>query len=123
MGKLLEGIYNCAEKDSGLLEETFPNEITQSKCKQMIELLAHNKNGALLEAGVPEGTRTAHKHGWTTESDSLIHAISDAGILFTPGGDYVMTVYLHNRDQLLWDPANAMVSWLSQAAYEFFNQP
>ena len=89
----------------------------------MIELLSHNKNGALLESGVPEGTLTAHKHGWTTESDSLIHAISDAGILFTPGGDYVMTVYLHNRDQLLWDPANAMVSWLSQAAYEFFNQP
>ena len=123
MGRLLEAIYTCAEKDSGLLEETFPGQITQSKCKQMVELLAGNKNGALLEAGVPEGTRVAHKHGWTSESDNLIHAISDTGILYTPGGNYVMAVYLHTREQLLWDPINGMVAWLSQAAYDYFNLP
>jgi hypothetical protein len=123
MGKLLEAIYTCAEKDSSPLEKAFPGQITQSKCKQMIEFLSKNRNGVLLEAGLPEDIRIAHKHGWTTESDGLIHTISDAGIVYSPGGDYILTIYIHDRQQLLWERMNFMIALLSQSVYNFYNLP
>ena len=123
MGKLLVDIYTCAEKDSGPLETTFPGQITQSKCKQMIEFLSKNRNGVLLEAGLPEDVRIAHKHGWTTESDGLIHTISDAGIIYSPGGTYILTIYIHDREQLLWERMNFMIALLSQTVYNFYNLP
>jgi hypothetical protein len=52
-----------------------------------------------------------------------MHTISDAGLVFTPGGNYVITLYMHDIDQLLWDPANIMVGKISSAVYNFFNLP
>ena len=75
----------------------------------------------LLEAGVPEGTQIAHKHGWIIESDNLMHTISDAGIVYSAGGNYVISIYLHDRDQLVWDTANIMVCEISEAVYNYFN--
>ena len=87
----------------------------------MIAFLSKNHNGVLLEAGLPEGTRIAHKHGWIIESDNLMHSISDAGIIYTQGGNYILTIYLHHPKQLLFDPANIMVGNLSQAVYNYYN--
>jgi beta-lactamase class A len=121
MGMLLEDIYNCAEKGGGTFEAVFPGQITQDECRQMIAFLSKNHNGVLLEAGLPEGTRIAHKHGWIIESDNLMHSISDAGIIYTQGGNYILTIYLHDSKQLLFDPANIMVGNLSQAVYNYYN--
>jgi beta-lactamase class A len=123
MGMLLEDIYFCAEKGGGTFDAVFPGQMTQSKCKQMVAFLSKNKNGVLLEAGVPEGIQIAHKHGWTIESDNLMHTVSDAGIVYSPGGNYILTVYLHSRDQVIWDNANEMVGRISQAVYNYFNLP
>ncbi|RPI28076.1 MAG: hypothetical protein EHM70_17110, partial [Chloroflexota bacterium] len=77
-----------------------------------------------IQAGVPDGTRVAHKHGWVSDAyTGVIHDMSDAGILFTPGGDYVIAVYLYHPVQLVFDPNNKMVSTLSRAAYNYFNPP
>ncbi len=121
MGRLLEGIYRCAEGGGGLLVSTFPGEITQAKCTQMIELMKGNRIAVLLEAGLPEGTPIAHKHGWVQGPDGVMHDIADAGIIFTPGEDYLLTVYLHDTQQLLFDPANLLVARLSRAVYNYFN--
>jgi beta-lactamase class A len=122
MGMLLEDIYFCAEKGGGTFEAAFPGQISQAECKQMIAYLSKNRNGVLLEAGLPEATQVAHKHGWVIESDNLMHTISDAGIVFSAGGNYIISVYMHDPQQLLWDSANLMVSKLSQAVYNYFNQ-
>lgn len=124
MGTLLQGIYDCARDGSGLLTSTFKGEMTQGKCKQMLDFLSANRNGSLLEAGLPEGTRLAHKHGWTVETDGLMHSVSDTGIVFAPGGsgdDYIISVYLYVTDQINWERTNDMVSTLSEAAYHFFS--
>lgn len=121
MGLLLEDIYFCAEDGGGSFAAAFPNEITQAECRSMISYLVLNKIAVLLQAGLPEGTRIAHKHGWIIENDGLMHTIADAGIVYTPGGNYVISVYMYHPVQVLFDPANQMVAHISQAVYNYFN--
>ncbi len=123
MAMLLGDIYHCAENGGGTFAAAFPGEISQTKCRQMISYLVLNKIAVLLQAGLPEGTRIAHKHGWIIENDGLMHTIADAGLVYTPGGNYTIAVYMYHPVQLLFDPANKMVAELSQAVYNYFNLP
>ncbi len=122
LGMLLDDIYQCADMGGGSLVAVFPGELSQNKCKQMISYLVGNRLPMLLTAGLPEGTQIAHKHGWITETDGLMHTIGDAGIIYTPGGNYVMTVFMHQKTQLLFNPANKLIADLSRAVYNYFNQ-
>jgi len=121
MGALLTGIYHCAQGKPSLLTDAFPNEITPSKCSYMLDVLARNEIGVLSEAGVPDGTRVAHKHGWTEEADGFLHTISDAGVVFSPGGDFVFVVFLYDANQLLFDPADELIAQLVQVMYNYYN--
>lgn len=122
IGMLLEDIYQCAETGGGALTAVFPGEITQAECQQMISYLKRNKMPSLLEAGLPEGTPIAHKHGWVA-FNGIINLIGDAGIIYTVGGDYVLVIFMHHPVQLLWDPSSALVGQLSRAVYNYFNLP
>lgn len=121
MGKLLAGIYTCSMGQESILTSAFAGEITQSECQYMLDALARNQIGVLSEAGVPDGTRVAHKHGWTEEADGFLHTISDVGIVFSLGADFVFTVYLYDSNQLLFDPANELIAQLIQAIYNYYN--
>lgn len=121
MGALLTGIYRCAQGEPSLLTDTFPNEITPSKCGYMLDVLARNEIGVLSEAGVPDGTRVAHKHGWTEEADGFLHTISDAGVVYSPGSDFVFVVFLYDANQLLFDPADELIAQLVQVMYNYYN--
>jgi beta-lactamase class A len=87
----------------------------------MLDYLAKNRIGVLIQAGLPEGTQIAHKHGWITEVDGVIHTISDAGIVYSPGGNYVLVVFLYHPVQLVFDTANLLTAQLSSAVYNFYN--
>ena len=122
IGMLLEDIYQCADTGGGALMAAFPGEITQAECQQMIDYLANNKIGVLIEAGVPDGTKVAHKHGWVS-TNGIINTIGDAGIVYTPGGNYVLVIFLHHPEQLVWEPASKLLAELSRAVYNYFNLP
>lgn len=122
MGSLLNDIYECAQNGGGALVAVFPGKISQNDCKSMITYLTRNHIGVLLEAGLPEGTQIGHKHGWVTDpTDGLMHTIGDAGIIYTPGGNYVMVVFIHDTNQIVWDNANRLIASLSRAVYNYFN--
>jgi beta-lactamase class A len=121
IGWLLDDIYQCAQTGGGTLIAAFPGEISQAECRLMITYLTRNRIAVLLEAGLPEGVQIAHKHGWITSNDGLIHTIGDAGIVYTPGGNYVITIFLYQPVQLLFDPANQLVAQISTAVYNYFN--
>ena len=87
----------------------------------MITLLVGDKIGVLLQAGLPDGTKFAHKHGWVVETDGLMHFISDAGIVFSPGGDYVAVISMYQPTQLIYDTANSLIAKISTAIYNYFN--
>jgi len=120
-GGLLAAIHTCAVDGSGLLTDTFPGEITQSECQLMVEILSGNKIGVLIEAGVSSEAVVAHKHGWTSGSDGLLHSMSDVAIVYTPGGDYVLNIFAYDPIQLTFDEGNWLFARLSQTVYNFFN--
>jgi beta-lactamase class A len=122
MGSVLEDIYMCANNGGGALVAAFPDKITQAECQRMIALLAGNKTVAiLLEAGLPEGTQIAHKHAYATEADGLIHTMGDSGIIYTSGGNYIISIFMYHPVQVVWDPVNQMVAQISEAVYNYFN--
>ena len=122
LGLLLEDIYYCAADYGGSLPLVFNGEITQEECRMMVEYLGLNRIGVLIQAGVPANVTVAHKHGWAYEvDDGYIHTIADAGIVYTPGGDYILAVFAHHPVQAVFDPVNLLVANLSAAAYNYFN--
>ena len=124
IGMLLADIYQCAEDGGGALIAAFPDKISSEICQKMVTFLASDKIGVLIEAGVPEGTQVAHKHGWISDPSSLvIKNISDAAIVYTPGGNYVLVIYAYHPVQTVWEPVSTLFAQMSQAVYNFFNLP
>lgn len=122
LGLLLEDIYYCARDFGGSFPLAFDGEITQEECQLMVDYLALNKIGVLIQAGVPANVTVAHKHGWAYEvDDGYIHTIGDAGIVYTPGGDYVLAIFAYHPIQAVFDPVNLLFAKLSQAIYSYYN--
>ncbi|HJO33022.1 MAG: serine hydrolase [Anaerolineales bacterium] len=116
IGRLLRGIYRCARSGDGLLIDTFGTEFTPQECATMLDWLSANRIGVLLEAGVPEGTVVAHKHGWAQGEP-----IGDAGVVFTSGGDYVLVYYVWVPDYTYWHENSQLLADVSKAVYFYFN--
>ncbi len=123
MGTLLSDLYQCEQYGGGALIAVFPNEITQAECRDMVTLLTRNNTPFLIEGGTPEGTRIAHKHGWISDNTGAIRTMSDAGIVYTPSGDYVLIFYFYHPVQIIWDPVSTLIAELSEAIYNYYNLP
>jgi len=123
IGMLLEDIYQCSQYGGGALVARFPNQINKEICQQMIKFLVQDKFGSLIQAGVPDGTLVAHKHGFVPDQFGVINNISDAAIVYTPGGDFILTIYAYHPIQTIWDKVNPLFAQLTKIVYNFFNLP
>lgn len=121
MGALLTDIYQCAQNGGGALVAAFPDKMSQDTCQLLIDFMAQDKLGALIQGGVPDGTLVPHKHGYVPASDGTVHDISDAGIVYSPGGNFVITIYTYHPINNLWDITNPLIANLTQATYNYFN--
>ena len=121
IGQVLEDIYYCAEHGNGALMAVFPGEISQSECRQMIDYLSANRIGIMIQGGLPEGTKIANKHAWAPEPDGLLHTMADVGIVYSPGGNFIISIFLTDPVQLIFDPVNVMIGDLSRSVYNYFN--
>jgi beta-lactamase class A len=123
MGSLMGDIYNCAQTGGGNLAAVFPEEITQVECQLMLQYLLKNQIAILIQAGVTDGTPVAHKHGWVPDAFGVIRDVSDAAIVYTPGGNYVLSIFLHHPTQLMWEGTSQMVADISRAVFNYYNLP
>ena len=114
MGLLMEMIYQGA-RGGGTLIAAYPGQITPEECQAMLELMKGNRIGSLIEEGSPEGTPIAHKHGWIDDT----HA--DAGIVFCPGGDYVLVIFLYQQGWLQWERSAPLIADIAHVTYNYFN--
>lgn len=114
---LLDMIYQCAESGGGGLVAAYPDAFTQTECETMVDLMTANVEGVLILAGVPEeDTIVAHKHGWIGDT----HA--DAGIVFSPGGDYVLVMFVWDDvDWMDYQISFPLMAGISQATFNYFN--
>jgi hypothetical protein len=122
MGLLLEMIYQCSH-GGGTFQMVYPDQLTTQECQAMIDhMLGNQLSGeenvpVLIAAGLPPEIPIAHKHGWVADTRA------DAALVFTPGGDYVLVIYLYQPGWVDWDQTNAIMSRISQLFYAFFNPP
>lgn len=121
MGTLMDALYRCSEDGSGLLTETFPGKITRDECIEMIGLLKDNKLPYLISAGVPDSVPVAHKHGWIEESDGLLHTMGNIAAVYSPGGDYILSIYTWHPEHLIFEEGNIVFSQISSAVFGYFN--
>lgn len=114
VGLLLEMIYQCSH-DGGALMVAYPGAFTADECGQMIEWMSMNRIDSLIEAGIPVGTSMAHKHGLTGDT----HA--DAALVFSPGGDFVLIIFLYRPEWLDWEESASLMASIATATYNYFN--
>jgi beta-lactamase class A len=123
IGMLLADIYQCAQGNGGTLTAIYGEAINQQECQSMIAFLIRNRLPVLITNGLPEGTQIAHKHGWVTDGDGVINTIGDAGIVYTPGGNYVLVIFLYHPVQLVWEPSANLIADLSESIFNYYNTP
>ncbi len=116
MGTLLSMIYYCA-RGGGTLLALYPEQLTPGECQTIIDILGQNEEGNLIRFGVPEGIQVSHKHGWAGNTHG------DAGIVFSPGGDYIIVEYLSqpDTDWLVHEISFPILREVSRAVYNYFN--
>ncbi|HEY7268841.1 MAG TPA: serine hydrolase [Dehalococcoidia bacterium] len=109
-GLFTEGIPATAE-DIGVLLEAIARgpDVDDDSRKQMLDLLANETFDNGVVAGVPKGTKVAHKTGnWSD-------ATNDAAIVFAPKGQYILVVLSDT------DHETSVIRALSTLVYEHFN--
>jgi len=114
MGLLMTYLYQCSRGEGRILE-TFAGEITVEECGDMLELMQQNDDRQRMVAGLPSGVRVAHKSGWIEDMKA------DVGIVFSPGGAYVLSVFVWEKNWLEDAVGNPRVAALSWIVYSFFN--
>ena len=77
--------------------------------------MSRNQINVLTEAGVPKGTTVAHKHGWIDDTHG------DAAIVFTPEGDFVLTMILHQPEWLPYDLSWPTMAEIARTVYNAYN--
>lgn len=115
IGTLLSMLYYCAEGNGGALLAVFEGDVTQTECQTILAFMLQNKIGSLIEEGIPPEMAVAHRHGWISDTHG------DAGIVFSPGGDYVIVQFLYKPDWLEWEISSPLLANLSRATYNYFN--
>lgn len=117
MAQLYRMIDECADGE-GILPEQYEL-LTPERCQEMLDRLAENGDDTRMVAGIPEGVRVEHKSGWIENMQA------DSGIVRSPGGDYVVSIYVYRPltgGRFLWGdevmaPAVAAFSRLAYTAY------
>ncbi len=110
-------IDECA-RGEGILLEKF-DLLTPDRCQEMLDLLAENADDTRMVAGLPEGVRVEHKSGW------IDNIQADAGIVRSPGGDYILAVYVYKPlgDRLAWPDSllGGAIADISRLVYTAYN--
>ncbi len=114
---LLEMIYTCAQGNKGPLSELYDDKLTPEECREMLEMMQLNELARLLENGLPEDVPFSHKVGWIDDTHG------DGGIVFSPGGDYIIVMALYGEEWLEWDDSAPLFERVSRQAYAHFNDP
>ncbi len=119
MATLYVEVDRCA-RGEGVLLERFDDMLTPERCQEMLDNLAENGDRRRMIAGIPDGVRVEHKSGWIDDMQA------DVGIVRSPGGDYVVAIYVY-RPIASGDapvPDRIMMSTIaafSRLVYTYFN--
>lgn len=115
LGWLMSSIYQCGYEESGPLIDLFSEAFTPQECRKMVHVMSNNTVDALLRAGVPAEIPVAHKHGWIEDTHG------NAAMFFTPGGDYIIVMMLHEPGFLQYPVSLPIIANASREVFNFYN--
>lgn len=118
MARLYLLIEQCAN-DAGELLEKFER-LSPKRCQEMLDWLARNGDKTRMVAGIPRGVRVEHKSGWIEDMQA------DNGIVRSPGGDYILSLYYYRpldgkRDYWEDEDMAPVVAAFSHLVYTAYN--
>jgi hypothetical protein len=117
MGELFVMLAECSDGGGPLIEK-YGDKITEALCDEMISWLEQPHDQERMVAGIPAGVPVAHKGGWIDDMQS------DVGIVSSPSGRYVASIYIWRRDGYATNPYASPSPYLgdfSHTIYTFFN--
>ena len=114
IGLLLEMLATCAEGGGAMLA-AYPQDLTAAECAEVIKLLELNPITTFIKAGLPEGTRLAHKHGFSNENQS------DAGIIWGPGGTFVVSISVYQPTWVEYRHSHPLMADITKATWDYFS--
>lgn len=107
--------YTSAADCARLLAAVYRGECVSPEAdRQMLALLLRQEVKDRLPLGLPEGTAIAHKTG-----DLIGLCWADVGIIYSPGGDYILCVISDGQASEL--EAKSAAAELSRQIYELMN--
>jgi beta-lactamase class A len=116
MAQIYIYLEQCS-RGEGLLLERFGENLTAARCKEMIGLLEKNDDKTRMMSGLPKGASVAHKSGWIPPEIQ-----ADNGIVRSPGGDFIISVYLYQPAERQSDKvAEATVGHFARLVYSYYN--
>lgn len=103
-----------AKDTAEFLEKIYKGEmIDQEYSWKMMDLLAGQTINDRIPKYLPEGTKVAHKTG------DIGFFENDAGIVFSPKGDFIIVVLSETKDPAA---AGEVIAKISEAVYDYFNK-
>jgi beta-lactamase class A len=115
MSQVFLAIDQCS-KGQGELMQKYTRTLTPERCQEMLDLLAHNGDTTRMRAGIPDDIRVEHKSGWIEDMQA------DVGIVRSPGGDFILAVYLYQDTDYLYDSvASPVIASFARMVYTAYN--
>lgn len=111
---LLRGIYDC-HQGGGALLAAWPGDLSPDECGELLDTMSLALPGELLAAGMPGPMKVAQQAGWDGNT------LGASAAVLTPGGDYVLVVFLWRPGWLDWQDGAAVVTDVGRATYNYFN--
>jgi hypothetical protein len=113
IGLMMQMLVAC-RPGGGTLLAAYGDRFTRAECQQVLDYIALNEVTALITAGVPEGTRVVHKHGYVADTHG------DVAAIWGPAGPYILSLFLYRPSWLEWELSNTTMRELSQAVWNYF---
>jgi len=115
MSRIFLEIDRCS-RGEGTLLRTFTETLTIDRCQEMLDWFAQNADDTRMRAGIPSTVRVEHKSGWIEDMQC------DVGIVRSPGGDFVLAVYLYRETDQLYDSVAApVIAAFARMVYTAYN--
>ena len=88
----------------------FPDKVSPATCQLLIDFMAQDKLGSLIQGGVPDGTLVPHKHGYVPASRMVLSVIQVMLALYTPPAEILyLSIYTYHPVNNIWDITNPLI--------------
>ena len=116
MAQIYIDLEQCSQ-GKGILLEKYSENLSAARCKEMIGWLETNGDHTRMLSGLPGSAKVAHKSGWIPPQIQ-----ADAGIVRSPGGDFVLSIYMYPPgERYSEDAVLSLLGSVARLVYSYYN--